>query len=104
MNIRDSFFACDCARWYDIKTTPILEEDHFYIEPAHDSLEFKDTIGFFNDIIEVTGQFYSKTGYPNEYSSIENPPPGRVFRYTKYKVIESNYQSHLNFINEEKDK
>lgn len=106
INIKDAFFACECARWYEKDNSTywndlgIIEEKCFYIEPAFDSVEFNDTIGFFNDVIQVTGQFYSKLGYPKGYNSYQNPEPARVFRYTNYKVIESHYQSHLDLINE----
>lgn len=99
IQVKDMFFACDCARWINTETLDslykadidVLDKHCFYIEPDNNSLELPDTLGYFNDIIEIKGSFYEKEGYPKDYSSDQNPDPAKVFRYTSYKVIKSNY-------------
>lgn len=94
MDIRDMFFSCDCARWIDSKTSDSLynlnediQEKHcFYIEFANDELNFEESVQF-GDTYQVTGQFYENVGYPEGYSSVQNPEPSRVFRINKYQKL-----------------
>ena len=92
-------WACDCANWTtqgDIQKyaddADALAERSIFIEPADKSLTLPDTLGYSMDVIKFTGHFYKKKGFPKDYSSQENPDKARVFRYTKYQVIKSNYQ------------
>ncbi|MFM2363855.1 MAG: hypothetical protein RLZZ316_2757, partial [Bacteroidota bacterium] len=40
--------------------------------------------------ISVTGQFYSKQGYPANYFPTKgDPKPAKVFRYDKIKIIQN---------------
>src|SRR6188508_2513966 len=91
-------WGCDCANWAtiaDIKkyndSGDSLADLSVFIEPVGDSLILPDTLGYNGDRIQFTGQFYKSKGFPKGYSSNEMPDKSRVFRYTKYKVIESNY-------------
>ncbi|OQP60705.1 hypothetical protein A3860_32415 [Niastella vici] len=93
-------WACDCANWatsediqkYNDTEEDALAEQSIFIEPADKSLILPDTLGYSMDIIKFTGHFYKKKGFPKEYSSQEKPDKARVFRYTKYQVIRSNYR------------
>lgn len=93
-------WACDCANWAtlaDIKRYSDMPEDSLaymsvFIEPASEDLALPDTLGYFNDLIRFTGSFYENRGFPKNYSSIENPDKARVFRYTAYEVLRSNYK------------
>jgi len=93
-------WACDCASWatkedlqkYADKDADALAEHCIFIEPANKSLTLPDTLGYSMDIIKFTGRFYKRKGFPKEYSSQEKPDKARVFRYTKYQVIRSNYR------------
>jgi len=67
--------------------------DHcIYVEPSDSSLNLPDTIGYLNDVVRFTGQFYEKKGFPKGYRSIEMPDKARVFRYTHYEIVQSNYR------------
>lgn len=92
-------WGSDCANWAtrdDIKkyndSGDTLADLSIFIEPADNSLILPDTLGYNGDLIQFTGQFYKSKGFPKGYSSNEMPDKSRVFRYTKYKVIESNYK------------
>jgi len=92
-------WACDCANW--AKPEEIEKHYHNYedtlaklsvfIEAAKPTLELPDTLGWSGDIISFKGQFYHGLGYPKDYHSFEEPAPAKVFRYTEYEVIRSNY-------------
>jgi hypothetical protein len=93
-------WACDCANWamlddiekYSDNPNDTLADLSIFIEPTNESLELPDTIGINGDIIKLTGRFYSKKDFPKGYHSIEHPEKARVFRYTKYRVLRSNYK------------
>jgi len=87
-------FACDCADWIRTQDQNRFEnrEDSlvnacFYIEPADSTLELPGKLYQNGYIIEFTGQFYERKGFPKGYESEEMPDRAKVFRYTKYKVI-----------------
>lgn len=92
-------WACDCAKWStaeDLKkfsggTSDYLIGSSVFIEPANQSLKLPETLGYNNDVIRFTGQFYHKKGFPEDYESYENPQEARVFRYTTYEIVESHY-------------
>ena len=74
-----------------------MAENSIFLEPADSSLLLPDTLGYSADIIKFTGQFYTEKGYPKNYPrSEQDPEPSRVFRYTNYKVIRSNYRDLVN--------
>ena len=93
-------WACDCANWataediqkYHDNSGDSLADHSIFIEPADATVSLTDTLGYNGDIIKFTGQFYKEKGFPKEYRSQEKPDKARVFRYTKYQVIESNYK------------
>lgn len=92
-------WGCECANWATSKdieryhdSGDKLAERSIFIEPADRSLELPDTLGFTGDLIRFTGSFYEEKGYPEGYRSEQNPDRSRVFRYTKYKVIRSQYK------------
>jgi len=93
-------WACDCANWVsneDIakhRNADDFDKYCVYIEPASPELALPDTIGCSNDVVRFTGQFYRNIGFPHGYKSGEMPEKARVFRYTKFKIIESNYRAY----------
>lgn len=101
-------WASDCANWatkedlkkYSENIGDSLAHRCIFIEPANQSLELPDTLGYSNDIIKFTGQFYDKRGFPKDYKSLENPDEARIFRYTNYAVVKSNYREYHNLENE----
>ena len=96
-------WACDCANWIEednyekYSDQDNMAENSIFLEPADSNLILPDTLGYSADIIKFTGQFYTEKGYPKTYPrSEQNPEPARVFRYTNYKVIRSNYRDFVN--------
>jgi hypothetical protein len=90
-------WACDCANWataFDLAKYEgnELANHCIYVEPASPSLVLPDSIGYNNDKVRFTGQFYNDSGFPKGYSSQENPEPARVFRYTSYQILQSNFR------------
>lgn len=93
-------WGCDCANWATLEDIKKYHDNigdtlaglSVFIEPADESLILPDTLAYQGDIIKFTGQFYKGKGFPKEYKSFENPEKSRVFRYTKYEVLESNYK------------
>ncbi len=96
-------WACDCANWAteaDIRSTgenqDSLSHKSVFIEPADSSLALPDTLGFSGDLIRFTGQFYKEKGYPKKYPLTEmKVEKAKVFRYTGYTVLRSNYKSFV---------
>lgn len=92
-------WGCDCANWAtlsDIKkyndSGDTLASLCIYIEPTDNSIALPDTLGYNGDLIRFTGQFYKSKGFPKGYSSDQIPVKSRVFKYTTYEVINSNYK------------
>ena len=93
-------WACDCANWatiddirkYSDSDGDTLADRSIFIEPADPSLILPVTLGYNGDLVKFTGHFYKEKGFPKGYSSDENPDKARVFRYTKYQIIISNYK------------
>jgi len=55
-----------------------------------------DTLGFTGDIVQFTGQYYLNKGFPKGYRRTEEPvDKAKVFRYTAYKIIKSNYRESI---------
>lgn len=92
-------WACDCANWIEPDTAAKYEKsgadtlaDHcVFIEPADSSLQLPDTLGYNNDVIVFTGQYYEHKGFPKDQYSNEPVDKARVFRYSSYKIIESHH-------------
>ena len=88
-------WACDCANWVTASDITKYEGDELadhcvYIEPASPTAALPDSIGYSSDKVRLTGQFYINKGFPEGYSSHENPEPARVFRYTSFQILQSN--------------
>jgi len=91
-------WACECTNWAteaDRKLagdTGSLSELTVFVEPANPSLALPDTIGYQGDVVQFTGQFYKeKTYYEGYIKGEQDVDKARVFRYTKYKIIESHH-------------
>jgi len=83
--------SCTCAQWLEAKySNDAGSRNYFFLEPADISLINADTLFTGNNLpirLSVTGQFYSKEGYPINYRPAKgSPDPARVFRYTKIKI------------------
>lgn len=97
-------WACDCANWAtqeDIEENPhnygdSLAMNCIFVEPANSSLALPDSLHYPRDVIRFTGQFYRDKGFPKNYYSFQDPEPARVFRYTSYVVVRSNYKDYKN--------
>ena len=92
-------WACDCANWatkinLEQYSGDTLARKSIFIEPAHQDKELPDSRGYSNDVIKFTGQFYNKKGFPKGYHSNQAPKASRVFRYTDYEVVESNFRAY----------
>jgi hypothetical protein len=98
-------FSCDCADWATVENARKYNKQHtdddhdifMFLEPADKQLRLPDTVGYQGDIVQVTGQFYTKNTYPRGYDTEESVDKGRVFRYTKFKVLKSNYRKEENW-------
>jgi hypothetical protein len=74
-----------------------LSEHCVFIEPADKSLKLPDTLGYSDDIVRFTGQYYIDEGFPKDYVKTEEPADkAKIFRYTGYKIIKSNYREFIN--------
>ena len=93
-------WACECANWatpgdiYRYQDTGDLSEHCVYIEPADSSLILPDTVGCNLDIVQFTGQYYVDKGLPN-IKTEQQVDKAKIFRYTAYKIIKSNYRKSL---------
>ncbi len=93
-------WACDCANWaspedidrYNDNKDDSLATLSIFVEPADPSLALPDTIGYINDRIRFIGQFYKTKGFPKGFKSSEKGTQARVFRYTKFEVLNSGYR------------
>lgn len=94
-------WACQCANWATLDVIKKYENDSLashcvFVEPADTSLILPDTVGYINDIVQFTGQYYIDKCYPKDYVKGEQEvDKAKVFRYTSYKIIKSNYSQSL---------
>jgi len=106
LELRYIAWACDCANWTKLDDIKIFHDtlekgDNIdgdflsnlcvFVEPAEKSLVLPDNLEYSGNIIKFTGRFYKRKGFPKGYKSFQNPDKAKVFRYTKYEVIKSNY-------------
>ncbi len=88
-------YGCECANWKLIEDNGIKckenDCDDIFLEPINKKVAIPDTIGYTGDVIELTGKFYSKKGFPKYYHSEQQPEKARVFKYYYYKSIRSNH-------------
>ena len=103
VRLRYIAWACACANWANVddttehKNQDSLADHCAFIESADSTVALPDTLGYSGDIIEFTGQFYKNNGYPKGYVKMEEPlDSAKVFRYTRYKVIQSHYRDSMN--------
>jgi len=106
-------WACACANWVTTEDRERYENDEnsgdalsnltFFIEEANKSLILPDTLGYANDIIRFTGRFYKKKGFPKGVRTEpeEHLEKAKIFRYTKYEVVKSNFADIKKSLNEE---
>jgi hypothetical protein len=60
----------------------------FYIEPSTSKLILPDSFDLSKHDIIVTGKFITNSGFPKDYDSPKGDArPGKVFRYTNFKII-----------------
>jgi hypothetical protein len=95
-------WGCECANWIEANAYDKFEDENklaensIFLESGDSSLKLPDTLGYSGDIIKFTGEFYTEKGYPGNYPiSEQHPAPARVFRYTSYKVVRSNYRDFV---------
>ncbi|WP_421794533.1 hypothetical protein [Haliscomenobacter sp.] len=92
-------WACDCANFIETKYAlndlnyEIREQDCIFIEPANAKLKLPEQYfekDHFEKNLRLTGQFYLKKGIPrfHEQKTPEKPAPARVFRYSKFEVVD----------------
>lgn len=88
-------WACDCANRVTASDISKYEGDELakhcvYIEPASSAAALPDSISYSSDKVRFTGQFYINKGFPEGYSSHENPDSASLFRYTSFQILQSN--------------
>lgn len=95
-------WACQCANWATPAEINLYQDmdklsDHsIFIEPQNENLGLPDTLGYSGDLIQFVGQFYKTKGYPKNYPKTEmEVDKAKVFRYTSYKVVRSNYRDFV---------
>ncbi|WP_113635884.1 hypothetical protein [Nubsella zeaxanthinifaciens] len=90
-------WGCACPQWIKTKDTIKQNEEktkyidfHFYLQPADKSLELPIYFDAFRHFVKVEGQFYENKDYPQGTIEMEEPmPKAKVFRYTKYEIIDN---------------
>jgi hypothetical protein len=89
----------ECSNWVtssDIEkfngTSDKLDDNLIGIESANPNKVLPDTLGYSDDIIKFTGRFYKNNyGYSKTCRNRMYIDKGRIFQYTTYQVIRSNY-------------
>jgi hypothetical protein len=93
LNLTYSIIACSCAQWNDSKEAISDKTNYYYLERADSTLINSDTLWNGNNAplqIRVTGHVVSEHGFPKGYIQSKGiPDPGKVFRYTKIKVVKN---------------
>ena len=87
-------WACECANWATkndmVKCQDFqdkLAEKCVYIEAINAKVEFPDSLIKFNTKVLFKGNFYKNKGFPEGFTSKQNPEKAKVFRYYEYKII-----------------
>ncbi len=95
LEVEYTVWGCSCPNWIQTKdnqnndTTKNYLSLHFYIEPADKSLELPIYFDPFRHELKLMGQFYERKDYPQGTVEMEESmPKARVFRYTKFAVID----------------
>jgi hypothetical protein len=96
LELEYTVWGCACPQWIESKDNENSDKTknylklHFYIEPAHKTIELPIYFDAFRHRLKVTGQFYEKEDYPKGTIKMEEPmPKAKVFRYTKVEVIDN---------------
>ena len=86
--------SCTCAQWSETRKNEQTDKTkNYWLEPSNENLIKADTL--FNGenlpvIIKVTGQVITENGFPKrELTKVSQDEAGKVFRYTKIKVIQN---------------
>ena len=85
--------SCTCAQWSETRFNDENDKIYYWLEPAKKGLTNADKL--FNGenlpvIIRVTGQIVSENGFPKrDLAKVRQDEAGKVFRYTKIKVIQN---------------
>ena len=86
-------FSCECAQWLDHKKDSCFacDKEYIFLEPANKHLANADNLWDGENLpltLKLTGQYYSGIGFPKKHKANKgNPPPAKVFRYTKIEII-----------------
>src|SRR5215203_3513224 len=89
---------CTCPQWFETKqmNDTTYGRRYFYLEQGEEGIANADRLFDGNNLpvhIVVTGQFYSKEGYPKNYHPTKgHPKPARVFRYKKIEIVQLGHQ------------
>jgi hypothetical protein len=100
LKVEYTTWGCACPNWIQTKesdsgdTASKFIDLHFYIEPADSELELPIYFDATRHRLKIEGQFYERKDYPQGTVEMEEPmPKGKVFRYTKIKIIDKpNFQ------------
>lgn len=91
--------SCTCPQWSESKYNEKPDKEYFYLEPANDKLINANNLWHGENIplqIQVTGQIITEAGYPRGFGSKkEKPEAGKVFRYTKIRVLQNGQKKSI---------
>jgi hypothetical protein len=90
LTVQYTAYGCECANWKIIKdnqkkSNVSISEDIF-IEPKNDNLILPDSLDC-DDLVQLTGKFYTKKGFPACFHSEQFPEKANVFQYISYRII-----------------
>jgi hypothetical protein len=94
LDVSYAAIMCTCPQWFETKyANDTSKIERFYLEPASDKVISTNTLYDGTNLplrVSVTGQFYSKKGYPANYFPTKgDPEPAKVFRYDRIKIIQN---------------
>lgn len=93
LTLHYTVWGCACPEWSTVSDFKKYQDSgllghSLYLEPAADSLAIPEWFDPFRHLVQVSGQFYVRNGYPKgTVSSEESPPAAKVFRYSKISII-----------------
>ena len=91
LDVSFAAISCSCAQWFETKFEKKESRDYIFLEASNNKLKDAETLFDGNNLpvrILVTGQFYTKKGFPTNYRPAKGSPSAeRVFRYTQLKII-----------------
>jgi len=94
LDVSYAAIMCTCPQWFETKYAKDTSKfEEFYLEPSSDKVISANTLYNGTNIplrVSVTGQFYSKKGYPANYFPAKgDPKPAKVFRYDRIQIIQN---------------